>query len=130
MPHAAEPPSPWVWVPHAERVELETANGRWDLERQTADGWWRADVSGLAHGDDYAYRIDGGPPRPDPRSRWQPAGVHAASRLYDQAKFALTVEGWRARGPPGTLAYELHAAPFTADGPFDGAIERRDHLVD
>src|SRR3954449_3995004 len=130
MPLAAEPPSPWVWVPHAERVEIETASGRWDLERQTADGWWRADVSGLAHGDDYAYRIDGGPPRPDPRSRWQPAGVHAPSRRYDHAKFTWTDEGWRGVPLPGSLLYELHVGTFTPDGTFDAAIERLDHLLD
>jgi maltooligosyltrehalose trehalohydrolase len=129
-PHAAEPPTPWVWAPDAGRVEIETATGRHELERQTTDGWWRAHVSGLAHGDDYAYRLDGGPPRPDPRSRWQPGGVHAPSRLYDHARFTWTDDSWRGVSLPGAVLYELHVGTFTPEGTFAAAIERLDHLVD
>ena len=127
--HSADPPTPWVWAPDAERVQIELADRRHDLIRQTPDGWWRADVSGLSHGVDYAYCIDGGPPRPDPRSRWQPHGVHAPSRLYDHGQFEWTDDGWRGVTLPGSMLYELHIGTFTTEGTFDAAIERLDHLV-
>ncbi|HET7530754.1 MAG TPA: malto-oligosyltrehalose trehalohydrolase [Mycobacteriales bacterium] len=130
MTFTADPPAPWVWAPDAGRVEVETASGRHDAERATPDGWWRVDVSGLTHGDDYAYRIDGGPPRPDPRSRWQPDGVHAPSRLYDHSRFDWADDGWRGLPLPGSVLYEIHVGTFTDDGTFDAAIERLDHLVD
>ncbi|HET7311234.1 MAG TPA: malto-oligosyltrehalose trehalohydrolase [Mycobacteriales bacterium] len=129
-PYSADPPTPWLWAPDADRVQIETAAGVRDLVRQTADGWWRADVSGLAHGTDYSYRIDGGPSRPDPRSRWQPSGVHGPSRLYDHGRFEWTDHSWRGARLPGGLVYELHVGTFTAEGTFDAAIERLDHLVD
>src|SRR4051812_406572 len=127
MHHAADPPTPWVWAPDADRVEIETANGRYDLARQTTEGLWRADVGGFTHGDDYAYRINGGPPRPDPRSRWQPEGVHAPSRLYDHARFTWTDDGWRGVALPGSLLYELHVGTVTPEGPVDAAIGRPGH---
>jgi maltooligosyltrehalose trehalohydrolase len=129
-PFSADPPTPWLWAPDADRVQIETADGTHDLVRQTEDGWWRADISGLGHGTDYAYRIDGGPSRPDPRSRWQPHGVHAASRLYDHTRFEWGDEEWRGVALPGNLLYELHVGTFTTEGTFDAAIERLDHLVD
>jgi maltooligosyltrehalose trehalohydrolase len=130
MPPGADPPMPWLWAPEAERVQIETAIGRHDLVRQTDDGWWRTDVSGLAHGSDYAYCIDGGPPRPDPRSRWQPAGVHGPSRLYEHSAFSWTDDGWRGVTLPGSLIYELHVGTFTTEGTFDAALDRLDHLVE
>ena len=38
-----------------------------------------------ASGTDYAFRVDGGEPLPDPRSPWQPLGSEGPSRTYDHA---------------------------------------------
>jgi maltooligosyltrehalose trehalohydrolase len=67
-----------VWAPSAKSVELVTSERRIAL-RAAAGGEWHGDVDAslLAHG--YRYSIDGGDPTPDPRSRWQPDGVHGAS---------------------------------------------------
>ncbi len=93
-------------------------------------GWWTAEVSDAGHGTGYAFSVDDGPARPDPRSRWQPDGVHAPSAVYEHARFAWTDQAWRGVGLAGAVAYELHVGTFTAAGTFDAAIERLDHLVD
>jgi maltooligosyltrehalose trehalohydrolase len=118
-----------VWAPRPTRVELDLAGTRTPM---TADGggWWRADVSGAGPGSDYAFVLDGGEPRPDPRSAWQPHGVHGPSRLVDHGAFRWTDGGWRGVPLAGAVLYELHVGTFTAEGTFDAAIERLDHLVD
>jgi maltooligosyltrehalose trehalohydrolase len=95
------------------------------------DGWWRLDVPDAGPGTDYAYVLpDGDTPLPDPRSRWQPEGVHGPSRVFDDDAFAWTDDGWTGRQLPGAILYELHIGTFTGEGTFDAAIGRLDHLVD
>jgi maltooligosyltrehalose trehalohydrolase len=97
------------------------------MTRDHSSGWWTADVS-LGHGDDYAFVLDG-VPLPDPRSRWQPNGVHAASRLYDHDVFGWRDAAWQGVQLPGSVVYEMHIGTFTAAGTFDAAVPKLDHLV-
>ncbi|TAL13461.1 MAG: malto-oligosyltrehalose trehalohydrolase [Frankiales bacterium] len=115
-----------VWAPVPERVELEVAGVRTPMHRG-AGGWWSAPA--LPAGTDYAFVLDGGEPRPDPRSAWQPHGVHGPSRVVDHEAFAWTDELWRGVRLEGSVLYELHVGTFTEAGTFDGAVERLDHLV-
>jgi maltooligosyltrehalose trehalohydrolase len=92
-------------------------------------GWWVTDLPGTGPGTDYAFRLDKGEPLPDPRSRWQPAGVSGPSRLYDDGAFAWSDAGWRGVPLAGSVIYELHVGTFTPEGTFDAAIERLDHLT-
>jgi maltooligosyltrehalose trehalohydrolase len=93
------------------------------------DGWWRASAPDAAP--DYAFQLDDEPAElPDPRSRWQPDGVHARSRLYDHSAFQWTDSGWTGRQLPGGVVYELHIGTFTPEGTFDAAVGKLDHLVD
>ncbi len=92
-------------------------------------GWWTADVE-AKHGATYGFCLDGAKARPDPRSAWQPDGVHGLSRLVDHAEFTWQTDGWRGRELLGRLVYELHIGTFTAAATFEAAIERLDHLVD
>jgi maltooligosyltrehalose trehalohydrolase len=118
-----------VWAPAADRVGLELADGVRKLE--PADGgWWRLRVDQAGHGTDYAYRLDGGEPRPDPRSPWQPEGVHGPSRVFDAGLFEWSDAGWTGRAVGSSLFYELHIGTFTDAGTFDAAIERLGYLVD
>ncbi|CCH33431.1 malto-oligosyltrehalose trehalohydrolase [Actinosynnema sp. NPDC047251] len=113
-----------VWAPHHERVQVRV-DGH-DHEMTAGDGgWWHSDVDGV----DYAFVLDGDA-LPDPRSLWQPNGVHEASRVYDHTAFEWTDGTWTGRGLPGAVIYELHIGTFTSAGTFDGAVERLDHLVD
>jgi maltooligosyltrehalose trehalohydrolase len=119
-----------VWAPAAQRVRLRLPGVDHDL-RPTADGWWSVDVPSAGPGTDYGFLLDDADnPRPDPRSAWQPGGVHGPSRVYDHAAFGWTDAGWTGRQLPGSVVYELHIGTFTPDGTFDAAIGRLDHLVD
>ena len=118
-----------VWAPSAGRVTALVDDSRVPLGR-TGDGWWRADVPAARHGTDYAFLLDDDPlPLPDPRSRWQPHGVHGASRVYDDGMFGWTDSRWRGVSLPGSVVYELHVGTFTAEGTLDAAAGRLDHLV-
>ena len=118
-----------VWAPAADRVGLELADGVRKME--AADGgWWRLRVDDAGHGTDYAFRLDAGEPRPDPRSPWQPEGVHGPSRVFDTGLFDWSDAGWTGRAVGGSLFYELHIGTFTDTGTFDAAIERLGYLVD
>ncbi|MFI5496115.1 malto-oligosyltrehalose trehalohydrolase [Actinoplanes sp. NPDC051859] len=118
-----------VWVPE-KTVKLRLGGAERDMERGE-DGWWRLDVPEAAPGTDYAYVLtEHDSPLPDPRSRWQPEGVHGPSRVYDHAAFAWTDSAWTGRQLPGSVLYELHVGTFTPQGTFDAAVERLDHLVE
>src|SRR5207253_1421947 len=90
-------------------------------------GWWAGPE--LAAGTDYAFRLDGGEPLPDPRSPWQPSGVHGPSRVVDHGSYAWSDGGWRGVGLADALIYELHVGAFTPEGTFEAAIGKLDHLV-
>ena len=130
-----------VWAPSAKSVELVTSERRIAL-RAAADGEWHGDVDAtvLAHG--YRYSIDGGDPTPDPRSRWQPDGVHGASyavgalRPDDDAKGLgnagdpQAVPAFRQQPLRDAVIYELHVGTFTPEGTYAGAQTKLSHLVD
>src|SRR5688572_4631817 len=115
-----------VWAPAASSVELQLEATRVPMRRDT-NGWWVADVP-LTGGDDYGFIIDGEGPLPDPRSAYQPAGVHGLSRAIDHRSFRWTDTGWQAPPLAAGVVYELHVGTFTPEGTFDGAIKRLDHL--
>jgi maltooligosyltrehalose trehalohydrolase len=117
-----------VWAPLAGSVSVDLGGDRHPMARADG-GWWSADVP-AEHGTDYAFLLDDdATPLPDPRSRWQPHGVHGASRAYDHGRFAWTDASWRGRQLAGSVLYELHVGTFTPGGTLDSAVERLDHLV-
>ncbi|GAA4932482.1 malto-oligosyltrehalose trehalohydrolase [Streptomonospora halophila] len=118
-----------MWAPAAGRVDLRIGGAEHAM-RPGADGWWHVDVAFAGPGDDYAFVLDGsGEPLPDPRSLHQPHGVHGPSRVYDHADFPWSDAGWHGRALPGSVVYELHVGTFTAEGTFDAAAGRLDHLT-
>jgi maltooligosyltrehalose trehalohydrolase len=116
-----------VWAPYSTRVDLDTGDAVIPMRPADRPGWFHAALPASA--DTYAFRLDGGPPRPDPRSRRQPQGVHAPSAPDEPEAFPWTDSAWRGRPLPGAVIYELHIGTFTPDGTFDAAIEKLDHLV-
>lgn len=124
---------PRVWAPSASLVEIVLASGAGsdDTAPMTRDddGWWAAPRA-LPHGTDYAFRVDGGDPRPDPRSAWQPYGVHGASRTFDASVHRWSDTDWPGRDVRGCVVYELHIGTFTPHGTLDAAVDRLDHLVE
>jgi maltooligosyltrehalose trehalohydrolase len=115
-----------VWAPLAGTVAVRTADGDRDLNR-VGDDW--VDNLELPAGADYWVVVDGDP-LPDPRSRWQPAGVHGTSRVFDPSDFEWTDTAWTGRQLAGGIIYELHLGTFTAEGTLDAALDRLDHLVE
>jgi maltooligosyltrehalose trehalohydrolase len=118
-----------VWAPTASRVEVEVRGARRPMAQEPG-GWWSAGDDSPRPGDDYAIALDGGRALPDPRSPWQPHGVHGPSRAVDHDAFPWQHRSFRAPPLASAAIYELHVGTFTPAGTFDGAIERLDHLVD
>ncbi len=111
---------PRVWAPLAPRMELEH-HGRREPMQPQAGGWWIAAVD-LPHGADYAFCREGGEARPDPRSLWQPNGVHAPSRCFDVRRFGWSDAGFRAAAltgaGPGVAAPRHPLAARPCRGPW------------
>jgi maltooligosyltrehalose trehalohydrolase len=118
-----------VWAPNARRVELVLRSRARAMDAGVL-GWWTIDDHDAEPGDYYGFALDGGDPLPDPRSPWQPLGVHGHSRCVDHSVFGWTDVNWRGVPPPGELVYELHVGTFTDDGTFESAVTRLDHLVE
>jgi maltooligosyltrehalose trehalohydrolase len=119
---------PDVWAPNAARVDLVRGDGtKIALDRDEED-WWRGGPH-LDHGDRYGFALDGGPALPDPRSRWQPDGVHGLSAVDDPQRHEWDDEAWPGLDLYAGVIYELHVGTFTPDGTLDAAVERLDHLV-
>jgi maltooligosyltrehalose trehalohydrolase len=94
-------------------------------------GWWKTVVADAGPGTDYGFQLNADPAiYPDPRSAWQPNGVHALSRVYDHHAFQWHDRNWHAPPLASAIFYELHIGTFTPQGTFDSAIERLDYLVE
>ncbi len=118
-----------LWAPEAHEVRIES--GEWSLELFRKErGWWRGDVPFLVHGANYAFRIDGKGPYPDPASPWQPEGPHGLSRWVDHRLFRWTDEEWRPPPLKSAIIYELHMGTFTPEGTFESAAEKLGYLAD
>jgi maltooligosyltrehalose trehalohydrolase len=121
-----------LWAPRAERVEVVLGDGRRlaMAAQQDRAGWWSLLVEDAGPGWDYAYSLDQGPPRPDPRSPFQPGGIDGPSRLVDVSAWDWTDTTWRGVNLHSGVFYELHVGTFSPQGTFEGAIPYLDHLVD
>ena len=118
-----------VWAPQAARVGLHLpATGEVVPMEAREHGWW-VSPRPLPTDTDYAYRLDGGDDLPDPRSAWQPDGVHGPSRVFDASRLEWTDDGWPGRDLLGAVIYELHVGTFTPEGTLDAAAQRLAHLA-
>ena len=119
-----------VWAPYARTMEVKIGNERFAMAGK-GRGWWSAEVATAGPGTDYGFVIDGlEPALPDPRTRWQPNGVHGESRVVDDAAFAWSDSGWQAPPLSSALIYELHLGTFTPEGTLKAAESRLDYLKD
>ena len=119
-----------VWAPGAGQVSVEVAGAKHPLAKRDG-GWWEAEVDAAHAGMDYAYFLDDEDlALPDPRSLWQPHGVHGPSRILDSGAFVWNDAGWEAPPLASAILYELHIGTFTPEGTFDAALARLDALRD
>jgi maltooligosyltrehalose trehalohydrolase len=125
-PDFTRPGTVSVWAPFAERVDVLIWNERSPLIRDTT-GWWGLECSVPAD-TDYLFSLNGGVSRPDPRSAWQPQGVHGPSRSIDHRAFAWSDQEFQARPLSAAVIYELHVGTFSAEGTFESVIPKLDHL--
>jgi maltooligosyltrehalose trehalohydrolase len=118
-----------VWAPKANKVSVKAGDGLHAMEGPDDFGWWRVKVEDAGPGSDYGFQLGDDPAiYPDPRSEWQPNGVHGMSRLYDQKAFEWHDGRWQAPPLASAILYEMHVGTFTPGGTFDSAIERLDYL--
>jgi maltooligosyltrehalose trehalohydrolase len=123
-----------VWAPNAKSVDLVFGEQRFALE-SLADGYWQIDAA-VDTRQGYRYSIDGAAPVPDPRSRWQPEGVHGASHVIAAEALQAGPLEAEPRGsgefrpvPLGeAIIYELHVGTFTPEGTYAAAQDKLAYL--
>ena len=121
-----------VWAPNAERVAVVLkGEGGPKAEKQVeieprGRGVFEGTLPGVRAGDDYMFQLDKGA-FPDPVSRWQPHGVHGASRVVDPSVFQWTDDRWTGIEMPDMVIYELHVGTFSDVGTFAGVAR---HLAE
>jgi maltooligosyltrehalose trehalohydrolase len=120
-----------VWAPKAKSVSVKVGDGLFAMQGPDQRGWWKAAVENAGAGSEYGFQLDDDSGiYPDPRSAWQPNGVHGRSRVYDHKAFEWHDARWQAPPLASAILYEMHVGTFTAEGTFDSAIERLDYLFE
>jgi maltooligosyltrehalose trehalohydrolase len=118
-----------VWAPKPDKVAVKIGERVYPMKGPNDKGYWTVCVEDAGPGTDYAFVLDEDSMEvPDPRSLWQPNGVHKPSRVYDQSAFKWEDFTWQ--GPPltGAVIYEMHVGTFTSKGTFDAAAEKLEYL--
>ena len=117
-----------VWSPAARTMEVKIGKQKFPLSKRRR-GWWSGSVDIAAPDTGYQFIVNGEEPGlPDPRSPWQPDGVHEPSRIFDPAAFVWNDREWRAPAWESAIVYELHIGTFTPEGTFEAAESRLDYL--
>jgi maltooligosyltrehalose trehalohydrolase len=120
-----------LWAPSADSVRVLVNGTEFPMKPVGDRGWWQAEGVCAEPKADYGFLIDDDPtPYPDPRSEWQPAGVHGLSREYDQNAFRWTDAEFRTLPLASAVVYELHVGTFTPQGTLDSAIDKLEDLGD
>jgi maltooligosyltrehalose trehalohydrolase len=117
-----------VWAPLANAVDLVAGEQR--IGMQHRGGYWSVEIDASIVAEGYRYSVDGGHPLPDPRSRWQPEGVHGPSFLLDVEELRrIHHSSFQPKALRHAVIYELHIGTFTAEGTYPAAQGKLDHLV-
>ena len=119
-----------VWAPSARRVSVVTPAKQpiVDLEREEAGYFSGAGAAGA--GDRYAFQLDEDERiYPDPASRSQPDGPHAASQIVDPA-FQWSDAAWQGVTLRGQVIYELHVGTLTPGGTWRDAMNQLSELAE
>jgi maltooligosyltrehalose trehalohydrolase len=120
-----------VWAPFAKRLRLSMGGAVRTMHGPDARGWWQLDATDGGHGTAYGFLVDDDSNvYPDPRSAWQPNGVHSLSQIYDHGSFPWSDARFQAPPLAAAMVYELHVGTFTAEGTLEAAIEKLGYLVE
>ncbi|MSS44863.1 malto-oligosyltrehalose trehalohydrolase [Cutibacterium sp. WCA-380-WT-3A] len=112
-----------VWAPTPTKVQTLLDGHLLDM---TSNGEWWTLPQPVKDGQRYQFILDGCGPFPDPRSRYQPEGVHGPSQVYTPHQPAP----WHGMDLKGQVLYEMHIGTFTEQGTFTAAIDHLDDLVE
>lgn len=120
-----------LWAPRAKSVEVHLVepSDRVVPLKAAELGYYHAEVSDVAAGARYFYRLDGKKEWPDPASRYQPDGVHGPTEIPD-LEFRWSEGGWLGLPLRDLIIYELHVGTFSQAGTFDGVVPRLEELCD
>ena len=119
-----------VWAPLPRKVAVQVGDQVFPMHGPDEHGWWHLDVEKAGAGTDYGYLIDDDEKcYPDPRSQWQPKGVHEMSRVYDQDSFEWADTPFQPVPLESGVIYEIHIGTFTGEGTLEAAIGKLDYLV-
>lgn len=119
-----------VWAPEKKSMMLHlVTDGRLIPMRKDRDGYFHCTVSGVFSGTRYFYQPEKGKDCPDPRSHYQPLGMHGPSEVVDHSQYAWSDKDWNGLPLSGLIFYEMHIGTFTEDGTFDAAVHRLDDIA-
>lgn len=130
-----------VWAPRAQTVcvrliETDQPAAAHDLAREpipmnrVGSGYYQVTIPGISSGSRYRYVLNGERERPDPVSRFQPAGVHGPSVVVNPEAFCWSDHNWKGVPLESLIIYELHVGTFTPAGTFQAIIPRLPYLRD
>ena len=113
-----------VWAPRQTSLAVVLDDTAEYVMERLADGYFRGHVPGIGAGRQYWFKLaEGG--RPDPASRFQPAGVSGPSMVVDATAFHWTDDQWSGTVPAhAQVIYEMHLGTFTEQGTWAAAQER------
>lgn len=119
-----------VWAPGLESAHVEVDSRRIRMH-PAAGGFLYCFDPDAGPGSRYTFHFDTTAVAvPDPASRFNPDGVHAASEVVDATLFEWHDAEWRGRPWADAVIYELHVGTFTPAGTYAAAAERLDYLAD
>ena len=120
-----------IWAPRAQRIELVIGPEQRAIPlRQVAPEVYGVVVAEAVPGTLYKYRLNGDGVFPDPRSRYQPQGVHGPSMVVDPKAYAWQDASWGGIHPSEQVIYELHVGCFSEEGTYTGLSKRLPYLLD
>lgn len=121
-----------IWAPSARRIDLKLGSGAESrpLPLPHLDGGWFEGSFDAPAGTRYMFRIDDEIDVPDPASRFNPEGVHAASMVVDPRAFDWRDADWRGHAWHELVIYEIHVGTFTREGTYAAATERLRDLAE
>lgn len=117
-----------VWSPLTKQIKLIVDSHTLAMTRDDR-GWWSIDAD-AAPGSKYQFRVDGNGPFPDPRSPWQPDGLHGPSVVLDHSSFEWNDDAFVPKPLSEAVIYELHIGTFTPEGTCAAAADRLGFLRD
>lgn len=125
-----------VWAPKVKSLSVELIQRSAEQETVLAshqldcdsDGMFSGNVPDCPTGSLYRYKLGEGSSRPDPRTRFQPFGVHGPSQVVDPSSYQWNDGQWKGIKKRDLIIYEMHVGSFTAEGTYAAAIEKLGEL--